>query len=99
MTPLTTVAEAFARLRRVLAYDAAQIVDDRHEVMPACVWVDGAWGISKVFLGVPVVLGRRGVERIEQLELAPDEVAELRVAASVVAERCADVDGLRSVHA
>lgn len=74
------------------------IVDDRHEVMPACVWVDGAWGISGVFLGVPAVLGRRGVERIEQLELAPDEIAALRVAASVVAERCTDIDGLRAVR-
>ncbi|MEX2421541.1 MAG: malate dehydrogenase, partial [Actinomycetota bacterium] len=58
----------------------------------------GGWGIWGVFLGVPAVRGRRGVERIEQLELAPDEIAALRVAASVVAERCTDVDGLRAVR-
>ena len=72
------------------------IVDDRHELMPACAWVDGTWGISGVFLGVPAILGRRGIERVEELALAEDEVAALREAARTVTARCGDVDRLRA---
>jgi malate dehydrogenase len=70
------------------------IVDDRRELLPVCAWVEGTWGISGVFLGVPAILGRRGVEAISELELSEDELAALRKAASTVAERCADVDQL-----
>ena len=68
------------------------IVDDRRETHPTCAWLTGEYGIDGVFLGVPAVLGRRGVERIEELALADDELTALRGAATTVASRCQELD-------
>jgi malate dehydrogenase len=68
------------------------IVEDRHEMLPVCAWLSGEYGIRDVFLGVPAVLSRRGVERVVELPLDADELAALRDAATKVAARCADLD-------
>lgn len=45
------------------------IVDDQNRIFPVCAYVDGAYGINDVYLGVPVILGRHGIERIIEIEL------------------------------
>ncbi len=94
-------AEIVALLKRGSAFHAPgasiaamveAIVDDRRQTLPVCAWVEGPYGIDGVFLGVPAVLGRRGVEEIVELPLADDELAALREAAETVAERCRDLD-------
>ena len=50
---------------------AEAIVRDHRRVFPVCVKLEGEYGIRDCYLGVPVVLGRNGVERV--LELALDE--------------------------
>lgn len=101
-------AEIVALLKRGSAFHAPgasigamveAIVDDRRETHPTCAWLEGQYGIEGVFLGVPAVLGRRGVEDIVELPLSDAELAALREAAEKVAERCRDLDGVLAASA
>jgi malate dehydrogenase len=67
------------------------IVGDTGEVLPACVWVTGQYGISDVFVGLPARLGRGGVTEIVLLDLSEAEVVALREAAEGIRSRCADL--------
>ena len=69
----------------------AAVLGDTGEVMPVCAWVDGQYGISGVYLGVPARLGREGVKEVVELPLAEEELAELRQAAEAVRSKQADV--------
>jgi malate dehydrogenase len=60
------------------------VASDTHEVQPVSAWVDGAYGIEGVYLGVPARLGRGGVEEVVELDLTAEEVAALRTAAAAV---------------
>jgi len=53
------------------------IVRDEKRIFPCCVSLDGEYGLNDVYLGVPVVLGKNGIERIIELELNDDEKAML----------------------
>mgnify|MGYP006302527785 CR=1 FL=1 len=60
---------------------AAQMVEaiirDQKRVFPVCVKLEGEYGIDDCYLGVPVVLGKGGVERVLELDLNEDEKALL----------------------
>lgn len=60
------------------------ILGDRKEVMPCSVYADGEYGISNVFIGLPVALGRGGAERIIVLGLNADEIQMLSDSASKI---------------
>jgi malate dehydrogenase len=67
------------------------IVGDIGEVLPACVWATGQYGISDVFVGLPARLGRGGVTEIVLLDLSDAEATALREAAEGIRTRCADL--------
>jgi malate dehydrogenase len=52
---------------------AQSILKDEKRVVPCAAYLEGEFGISGVFLGVPVVLGANGVERILEFSLTQDE--------------------------
>jgi malate dehydrogenase len=60
------------------------VAGDTGEVQPVSAWVEGAYGIEGVYLGVPARLGRDGVAEVVELPLADGEVAGLRAAAEAV---------------
>ena len=62
------------------------IVKDQHRVLPACIQLDGEYGIKNCYLGVPVVLGKNGIERIIELELNSEEKALLETSRKHVQE-------------
>ncbi len=62
------------------------IVKDQHRVLPVCVQLDGEYGIKNCYLGVPVVLGKNGVERIIELELNDEERSLLETSRKHVKE-------------
>ncbi len=64
---------------------AAAVLTDSKRVLPCAVYLDGEFDISGCFLGVPVVLGKNGVERIIEFELTGEEKKSLDE--SVVAVR------------
>ena len=56
---------------------AEAIVKDTKRVLPCAAYLEGEFGISGCFLGVPVVLGAQGVERILEFRLTDEEKASL----------------------
>ena len=60
------------------------IVRDQKRVFPVCTWLDGEYGMKDIFLGVPVVLGKDGIERIIELDLNEEEMAMLKESAEAV---------------
>lgn len=49
------------------------IVDDQNRIFPVCAYLQGEYGLKDVYLGVPVKLGRRGIEEIIEIELNKEE--------------------------
>ena len=72
------------------------ILGDSNEVLPACVWTTGQYGISGVYLGVPARLGRGGVKEIVELDLDDDELTRLEEAAEAIRAKCQELDDRRS---
>jgi malate dehydrogenase len=62
------------------------ILLDKKRVLPSAALLDGEYGISGIFLGVPTLLGAGGVERILEIELTDDEKAQLQHSADAVRE-------------
>lgn len=62
------------------------IVRDQRRIFPVCVKLEGEYGIKDCYLGVPVVLGKNGVERIIELDLTQDEKALLEASRKAVRE-------------
>jgi malate dehydrogenase len=71
------------------AASAAQMVEaillDNKRFLPAAAYCDGEYGLKNVYVGVPIVLGAGGVERIVELPLSEDELGALRTSAEEVA--------------
>jgi malate dehydrogenase len=62
------------------------IVKDQRRVFPVCIKLDGEYGIKDCYLGVPVVLGKNGIEKIIELDLNPSEKAMLESSRVAVRE-------------
>ena len=69
---------------------AAQIVDaimlDEKRVLPCTAYLEGEYGIDGLYMGVPVKLGRDGIEQVVELELSEDEQTMLHESADAVRE-------------
>jgi malate dehydrogenase len=69
---------------------AAQMVEsilrDQKRIFPVCTWLQGEYGLKDIYLGVPVVLGRKGIEKIIELKLNDAEKALLADSAKAVKE-------------
>jgi malate dehydrogenase len=60
------------------------IVRDQKRIFPVCAWLNGEYGMKDIYLGVPVVLGKNGIEKIIELQLNADEKALLDESAKAV---------------
>ena len=77
------------------AVDMVEAIDkDEKRVMPCSVLCEGEYGLKNVIVGVPVKIGRSGVEQIVEYELTVNEQAALETSANAVRELCAAVDRL-----
>ena len=65
---------------------AEAIVKDKKRILPCAAWLQGEYGMSDLFLGVPVLLGKGGMERIIEVELTDQERAALKSSADAVLE-------------
>ena len=70
------------------------IVRDQRRVFPCCAWLTGEYGVKDLYLGVPVILGKNGIERIIELDLNEDEKALLATSESAVRDVKHVLDGL-----
>ena len=69
-----------------VAQMAEAIVYDKKRILPCAAWVQGEYGISGVYLGVPCKLGRGGLEKILEVKLSGEEQAALKKSAAAVQE-------------
>jgi malate dehydrogenase len=60
------------------------IVLDKKRILPCAAWMEGQYGISDIYLGVPCKLGRGGVEEVVEVELSDEERAALEKSAEHV---------------
>jgi len=60
------------------------ILLDQKQVLPCCTKLEGEYGLSDVFMGVPVVLGKEGVEKVVELPLSPQDSEKLKNSADHV---------------
>jgi malate dehydrogenase len=65
---------------------------DQKRVLPCAAHLDGAYGVRGYYVGVPVVIGAGGVERIIEIELAADERAAFEASVAAVESLCAAVE-------
>ncbi|MEK9727247.1 MAG: malate dehydrogenase [Candidatus Margulisiibacteriota bacterium] len=70
---------------------AEAILLDSNRLIPACAYLNGEYGLSDVYCGVPVVLNKNGVERIVEINLRPESSALLHQSANDVKELCEKV--------
>ena len=55
---------------------ASAYLKDEKKLLPCAAYLQGEYGISNIYAGVPVVLGNKGVEKIEEIELNEKEKNE-----------------------
>ena len=62
------------------------IVNDQKRILPCSAWLEGEYGMTGLFLGVPVKLGRKGLEKILEVTLTAEERTALEKSAQAVRE-------------
>jgi malate dehydrogenase len=63
---------------------AESYLKDQKRVLPCAVYVNGAYGIKDLYVGLPAVIGEKGIERVVELALTEAEAAELAKSADAV---------------
>ena len=71
---------------------AEAILKDKKRLVPACAFLQGEYGFNDIYLGVPCLLGSRGVEKIVELDLTAEEKAALAKSAEDVKKGIADLE-------
>jgi len=88
-------AEVVALLKTGSAFyaPAASVVEmveaillDRRRILPCAAYLEGEYGIDGLFVGVPVILGNGGMEKVIEISLTDDEKAQLAHSAAAVRE-------------
>jgi len=70
------------------------IVKDQRRVFPVCAYLNGEYGMENIYLGVPVILGKNGIEKIIELDLDSDERKLLDESAEAVRGVMAVLDNM-----
>ena len=68
------------------------ILKDKKKILPCAALCQGEYKVDQMFVGVPVKLGRRGIEKIIEINMTPEEEANFRRSADAVRELCEAVD-------
>jgi malate dehydrogenase len=62
------------------------ILNDRHKILPCAAFLQGEYGIDDLYVGVPIQLGRKGMEKIVEIDLTEEENEALQKSAAAVKE-------------
>ena len=68
------------------------ISHNRHLILPGVAMLEGEYGLRDICMGVPIVFGENGVEKVIELPLTPEEAAEFKRSAAMVQ---ADLDRIK----
>jgi malate dehydrogenase len=77
------------------AFVVESIIHDQKKMIPCSVMLDGEYGESDLCIGVPVILGKNGIEKIIELDLNEDEKAKFAASAKSVR---GNVDALKALN-
>ena len=69
-----------------IAIMADAVIKGRNRVMSVSTYLQGEYGFSDVAIGVPVILGRKGIEKILELELSPESKRRFEKSVSIIKE-------------
>lgn len=72
---------------------AESVLNDRKRMLPCSALLTGQYGLEDVYIGVPVLLGKNGVENIVELELEDDELNSLQSSANFYKSQLSDILG------
>ena len=72
---------------------AESIINDRKRMLPCSAYLSGQYGMEDIFIGVPVVLGSEGVERIIELKLEDSELSSLQSSGAFYKEQLSNILG------
>ena len=70
------------------------ILKDKKKILPAITLCNGEFGLKDVFMGVPVKLGEKGIEKIFEIKMSEEEAAALKKSAEAVNRQKNEIDGL-----
>ena len=71
------------------------IAFDKRKIIPVAAYLKGEYGVKNLFLGVPVILGKNGIEEIIKIKLTPDEKKALKVSINAVKKTAGAVDKVK----
>ena len=63
---------------------AEAIVKDQKKLIPCSAYCEGEYGIKDLYIGVPCVIGKNGIEKVLELKISSDEMAQLRESEAAV---------------
>ncbi|MBT4406846.1 MAG: malate dehydrogenase [Euryarchaeota archaeon] len=72
---------------------AEAVLNDRKRLIPASAFLSGEYGLDDIFIGVPIILGANGVEKILQLNLSENELSSLQGSANFYKQQLKDILG------
>jgi malate dehydrogenase len=72
------------------------IVRDQKRIFPVCAWLNGEYGLNNIYMGVPVILGKNGIEKIIELQLTADEMQLCKDSAKAVKEVMDVLDNMKT---
>ena len=75
---------------------AEAYLGDSKRILPVAAYVQGKYGLDGLYVGVPAVIGAGGVEEVIEIELSPEEKANLKVSTDAVEELLVACKGLDS---
>ncbi|KQX26144.1 MULTISPECIES: malate dehydrogenase [unclassified Sphingomonas] len=75
---------------------AESYLKDKKRVLPAAVYLNGEYGVDNLYVGVPVIIGANGVEKIVEIELSEEAKANLQVSVDAVKELLVACKGIDS---
>ncbi|MBT3321170.1 MAG: malate dehydrogenase [Anaerolineae bacterium] len=91
---LLKTGSAFYAPSMAVVQMAEAILTDRKLILPCAVYLNGEYGQKDIFFGVPVMLGKDGVEKIIEYELTEEEMTALQASADAVAKSVEELKGL-----
>lgn len=81
---LLKTGSAYYAPSAAVAEMVAAILRDKKKILPCCAYLEGEYEINDLYVGVPVKLGRKGIEEIIEISLSEDENAQLQNSAAAV---------------
>jgi malate dehydrogenase len=72
---------------------AEAVLNDRRRLLPCSALLNGEYGLEDVYIGVPIILGKNGVEEIIELDLEEHELMSLQESANFYKTQLSDILG------